>query len=538
MSGTEENARDRHRIPGRRLPVRAILVAGIALLVLLSCVARFSGTLADGAPQASTARGDAQGTAASAATTKPFQHPAGLMKSHGVVAPAAYGAATVPLEPNPEGVLLISGNTQGWITPCGCPGSQAGGLSRRAGFAELLRKTFPGIWVGFADQGGVMALEGVGQRETSTAAIESLGTLGYRAINVTAADLGTTREAARWIDDAFHTPRISANVVFDDSQQLAFRPYAILEVPIRRSSASPDRSSKEAAPPIRVALLGVTDDEQMFAFGPGDRSLVTTPIEAALARYVPEAKAKADLVILLADAGVGVLKTILSRVKGIDLVLGGTPTDFQKDPLLADGVPIFALGSQGKYLAEVRLFRKDGRATLAPTLHWLDEMMPEDEALAKFAEGVLDHVNALNRTEIASTPVLGPDGIAPYVGAPQCKSCHASDYEIWSGSRHARAIETLKRLNREYTMTCVPCHVTGTNAYDGTFRDVHATPQLVNVQCEQCHGPGAAHLEDPSRPYGIVADNTCILCHTPATDPTFVRAERWPRIVHGGKEPR
>ncbi|MEM7557616.1 MAG: hypothetical protein AAF394_00705, partial [Planctomycetota bacterium] len=41
----------------------------------------------------------------------------------------------------PKGLtILVSGDTQGWITPCGCASNQSGGLPRRGGYVEDLRQ--------------------------------------------------------------------------------------------------------------------------------------------------------------------------------------------------------------------------------------------------------------------------------------------------------------------------------------------------------------------------------------------------------------
>src|SRR5438132_3845579 len=50
--------------------------------------------------------------------------------------------------------LVASGDTAGWLTPCGCTSNQSGGLLRRGSYLEELRKTAEVILV---DAGGAAA---------------------------------------------------------------------------------------------------------------------------------------------------------------------------------------------------------------------------------------------------------------------------------------------------------------------------------------------------------------------------------------------
>jgi len=190
-----------------------------------------------------------------------------------------------------------------------------------------------------------------------------------------------------------------------------------------------------------------------------------------------------------------------------------------------------ALGNQGKYLAELRIVRREGKPAIVPFVHWLDERFPENAELARFAESTLDTVNEISRRETAEDTALAPE-IAPFVGAPSCRSCHEDVFKSWASSKHARAFDTLARLKRDYTIACVTCHVTGYGADAGGFVNPRASAALLGVQCEVCHGPGQPHLDDANAPYGEVDRKLCRGCHSPATDPTFDFDARWKVIAH------
>ena len=98
---------------------------------------------------------------------------------------------------------------------------------------------------------------------------------------------------------------------------------------------------------------------------------------------------------------------------------------------------------------------------------------------------------------------------------------------------------------------CGPCHSTGYDP-DGTyFNDVLGIPGIVgdfshlNVTCEACHGPGAAHAAAPALdniiPGEDIAAADCGVCHTRGADPGVVLAsggfirnhEQYPEMLAG-----
>lgn len=133
---------------------------------------------------------------------------------------------------------------------------------------------------------------------------------------------------------------------------------------------------------------------------------------------------------------------------------------------------------------------------------------------------------------------------AQYVGASKCRPCHLPQAKSWEQTRMAKAFELLRpgvaadakkahKLDpgKDYTKdpNCVGCHVTG-HGQRGGFVDVAKTPTLAGVQCEACHGAGAAYLKPElmslkNKEYkrsalvaaGMVVptEETCKVCHNP-----------------------
>lgn len=101
---------------------------------------------------------------------------------------------------------------------------------------------------------------------------------------------------------------------------------------------------------------------------------------------------------------------------------------------------------------------------------------------------------------------------AAYVGAEACRSCHADIYDSWQKTKHARTIDRLS--SSEQKTECIRCHITGSP---------QASPVLKNVQCEACHGSGAAHAADQFTAGTIVKkpeSPVCESCHN-ASSPRF-----------------
>jgi hypothetical protein len=110
----------------------------------------------------------------------------------------------------------------------------------------------------------------------------------------------------------------------------------------------------------------------------------------------------------------------------------------------------------------------------------------------------------------AAQPQAAPD-VSAYAWAGACKDCHKEIHEAWSRTKHARAIQRLDSSERR--TECVQCHVTGANQ----LVDVKGADDVnAGVQCEACHGPGAAHATDATVLTGLVKKPgaaTCEACH-------------------------
>jgi len=112
-----------------------------------------------------------------------------------------------------------------------------------------------------------------------------------------------------------------------------------------------------------------------------------------------------------------------------------------------------------------------------------------------------------------------------------CGNCHVDVQAEWAQTKHSSAWADLQASGNA-DASCNKCHTTNglTNGVgDSTgFFTVSATAQRFyqDVQCESCHGPGAAHISAPgeSQPLStMLVDNTyndgCAACHNSTHHP-------------------
>jgi hypothetical protein len=158
--------------------------------------------------------------------------------------------------------------------------------------------------------------------------------------------------------------------------------------------------------------------------------------------------------------------------------------------------------------------RADGNTLFASWIP-LTKKAPRDRQVEKVMRKHDQAVNQANRIALADLepPPVGPDDVA-YVGSSACSGCHDKAFAWWRNHGHGVAYLTLQQRSKEFNLDCVGCHVTGYEQPGGSTVTHNLDGALTGVGCESCHGPGAAHSEDPE--VAIVRhtpESTCVVCH-------------------------
>jgi predicted CXXCH cytochrome family protein len=124
----------------------------------------------------------------------------------------------------------------------------------------------------------------------------------------------------------------------------------------------------------------------------------------------------------------------------------------------------------------------------------------------------------------------GPGGDARFVGAEVCKACHRNQHAAWTTTGHSDALAVLQAIGQGENPVCLSCHTVGFGQPTGYTSEAE-TPQLANVQCENCHGAGGNHVTNPAQNEMQVRleAELCGGCHQGFHHPTF---EQWETSAH------
>lgn len=152
---------------------------------------------------------------------------------------------------------------------------------------------------------------------------------------------------------------------------------------------------------IKVGLIGVVNTDALN-YSPEVFPLLTDPFEAAgLAAFMLRNVEKADIVICLSHLGKMYDVEGLSKVPGIDIIVGGHSHDALFRPIVSNGKIIVQAGEFGRYLGEVTVKYDGTRVKLfSQRLHSIDRRIRMDPAL-------LPTLNYL-RLGIVMDPRFGP----------------------------------------------------------------------------------------------------------------------------------
>lgn len=478
-----------------------------------------------------------------------------------------------PANQKPDVALLLSGEQHSYLKFCGCSSPQYGGLERRYNLLQGLKNK--GWHVAAFDLGDIIL------RSTNPPTVPAQTMLKYKT-SMRALQLHGYSAVAIG-EQEFNLPLLEALSNFTlqqngaDPQVLA----ANLKDRIEKFPLDEKQSMVGDAvvvpAPMKVGAIAVIAPSVQNRIA--DKSLKfddnTKVLNAALKRFDDE---KVELrVLLYQGTPEEATKAIQQFPDKFHVVL--SKSEEEEPPqrsTMVGRTMLVNVGHRGRYVGVVGGFRRPDGVELHYQLVRLGEEYetePGKEKEQPIVALLEDYAKEVRDRRLLSTyprtpsplQVKFPKEKVKYIGSDQCKKCHAAEYATWSNSKHSHAYDALVKVAtkpslRQYDGECVVCHVQGFS-HQGGFVTEKSTPDLKHVGCENCHGPGNLHAQDPSNkkyhpflsPWKAAdkpkerlkgaplkqnmelllrIDQFCQKCHDIPNDPTFRFENNWPKIAH------
>jgi hypothetical protein len=245
------------------------------------------------------------------------------------------------------------------------------------------------------------------------------------------------------------------------------------------------------------------------------------PLDVHISSGTPGPEAD-GLNILVTDKPPAELKT----AEGWDVIISSSG-EIIDQPLKADGPVIVSGYPRGKRLGILTLnVDETGRVTkFRNRFEALGPDVEEDAMVRKILDDYDAKVAALMKD--TERPPAG----TTYLGVSKCGECHQTYVESWRKTKHAAAFASLEKVGKAADPECIVCHTVGFGEKGG-FYTIDTTPQLANVQCEECHGLDREHVNDFERPMKPVTESVCLKCHTKDNSPDFNYALYLQKVIH------
>ena len=411
--------------------------------------------------------------------------------------------------------IFFTGNELGEMQPCGCSGGQLGGLDRRY---AVLNAVGPQNRL-IIDTGSLVSESTEQNLIKFNIIVQAFARLGYDVVNLTEQDVLIARQAG----------------LLDGLSSL----FSCI------TAGSPDDVKLPAKFTKKFTLNGIIFEAAVVAAETEDQisrlpDLFSSPAGSPSAVKI--------LILNRADA-----KTVaaVSEMHIFDLLI--VPSQSEDEPILvsdANASPlVISSGRLGKYVGKIQvIFDGAGQKprlkfTSVPVTGDIPQHQPLVELYKDYQRLVKD------AGIIEKQPRFILPGNLEYVGSKYCKLCHDYEYEKWMtskqvfipglskqaspDSRHADAFAALEKVGSEYDPECVVCHAVGMQ-YQTGYISPAKTPELKDVGCENCHGPGSEHLRSLGAIETSGPMSTCSDCHTAEQSAEYAANQKqyFEKIIH------
>ncbi len=411
------------------------------------------------------------------------------------------------LEPR-EITIIYSGNLDGELEPCGCSlEGDLGGILRRATILDQLRSENRSLVV--ISSGGLLSNRPAEHDKlTAEYILKGFSQLDYDAIGF------------QWQDLAYGEEFLTADLPWVASNwQGDF--FASVQK-IRRKSAT--LSFFSWLDPELSPFKGISDQQEIV-----DRSMTS------LTKELKQAKNLKETTIVTTTLALDEAKLQLP-MQLIDILIAQAAYEEYEEPRWVGGTLVLTPGSRGMRLGHLKvvLGAEGDIAEFSHNVILMPQTVDDAPRLSQWYSEYNQKIEENYQKEVEMRNAQR-QGESPYVGAKACKTCHQSAYDVWKKSRHSKAYRSLSNVNKSFDPACISCHVVGYRK-SGGFIASHITKNLKNVQCESCHGAGAAHVKSqgvtPVKNSAWSREEKCAQCHIQKHSPSFQFENYWSQIKH------
>jgi len=370
------------------------------------------------------------------------------------------------------------------------------------------------------DAGDFFGAAGAQDSLKSAFLVEAMDKLGYDAVTLGEREFNFGQAFLLSTFKKTKIDVVSANLVYADTKKPFVKPYTVRKIC-----------------GVRVAFFGLMGKDLKIRTLASERALMVEDPVATAKVLLPEMRKKADVIVLLSHLGLTEGQRLTLDAPGIDVMVFGHQPGLFREIVKTNGVINTRTGERGQYIPGVHLVVEDGKiASYDGEVVALDDKVPADDDMNRTVDAFNDEMNrrfASEPTPAPSATTTAPGSVAGdhFLGEKNCRRCHEAEYQMYSSQDHARAFATLTKNQRDSSPECLPCHVVG-YGQPGGFATKQATPDLVNVQCENCHGMGTQHPDHGAVNAAVVGPDVCLSCHTHEQNPNFDYEEALKHIVH------
>ncbi|MBN2590581.1 MAG: cytochrome c family protein [Sedimentisphaerales bacterium] len=416
--------------------------------------------------------------------------------------------------------VFLTGNLLGSLKPCGCSGGQLGGLDRR----PAVFNTVPADKRLLIDTGALVEnqlkrnqIQKDQDFNKFLTITEAFDYLNYDIVNLTKQDLEIAQNFG----------------LLGNESTYYITPYESVE------DIAPGYQNQFTLDGENVNIVTVSFDPDK------------APLEYIKEIFPKESDTKSVNILILnteGDADFNAIVADISQLGVVDCIV--CPVNSDEPTVLSkrgEKPLVCAVGRYGRYISSIVIENApDNTLKLSFNDVPLREEIQQDQYLINLYKIYQDRVK--EEGLLGENPRFIHENGLKYVGSKICESegCHSEqfrhqyEYAVWKENAHAKAYATLVEVGSQYDPECIICHVVGYD-YESGFKTLEKTPELINVGCEICHGPGSAHCENPYENKTTPIENIekqCLQCHTPEHSGDFAgHEEEKIKIIQHWTEP-